>query len=165
VDALTQLANRRQFMEATDREVATARRHGRPLAAVMVDIDRFKQVNDTWGHQVGDDVIRAVAARLRLHSREVDLAGRYGGEEFALVLPDVGDAAGAIAERLRTEVAGAPVETAAGPVPVTISLGVAYLQATDTGAAPLLARADECLYRAKRGGRNRVVVHPSRVAN
>jgi len=157
-DGLTLLATRRHFLEVANREITAAGRHCRPLAAIMIDIDHFKRVNDTWGHPAGDDVIRAVAACLRLHSRDIDVAGRYGGEEFVMVLPDVGDRAQTIAERLRAEVEATLIDTAVSKINVTISVGVAYLRVTDTDAATLLARTDECLYRAKRGGRNRVVV-------
>ncbi|GGQ82205.1 GGDEF domain-containing protein [Couchioplanes azureus] len=159
VDGLTGIANRRHFFDAGRRELALARRRGTSLAAVMLDIDHFKKINDTYGHQVGDDVIRGVVARLRAESRETDVLGRYGGEEFAVLLPDIGDGAVDAAERLRTAVAVAPIETAAGPVAVTISVGVAHLAAADTEPDGLLARADESLYLAKQGGRNRVVVH------
>ncbi|MFI5497000.1 diguanylate cyclase [Actinoplanes sp. NPDC051859] len=157
VDGLTGLANRRHLFEAAGREIALTRRRGTALAAVMVDIDHFKRINDTYGHQVGDEVIRAVAARMRLGLRESDIAGRYGGEEFVLLLPDCGDGAEPAAERLRAEIADAPIPTAAGPIDVTISVGVAHLRTGDADADALLARADASLYRAKQTGRNRVV--------
>jgi diguanylate cyclase (GGDEF)-like protein len=158
-DCLTQLANRRDFLESAALRVAAAARHGRPLAAIMIDIDHFKRVNDAHGHRAGDDVIRAVAAVLRRCCRRTDLVGRYGGEEFALLLSDAADDAPGAAERLRAEIERVPIETTAGPLTVTISVGVAYREPGDADIDALLARADECLYRAKRSGRNRVVVH------
>lgn len=157
VDDLTGIPNRRRFFEVAERDVAAARLHGRPLQAMMIDIDHFKRVNDTFGHSIGDEVIRTVAQRLRRHTREVDILGRYGGEEFALVTSDVADVA-AFAEQLRAAVAGSPVPTATGLMSVTVSVGVAELTNADTGVAALLARADAALYDAKQRGRNRVVV-------
>ncbi|GAA0810252.1 diguanylate cyclase [Spirilliplanes yamanashiensis] len=157
-DPLTGVANRRHFFELAGREVAAAHRTGRRLAALMIDIDHFKQVNDTYGHQAGDDVIRGVVERLRAGHREADILARYGGEEFVLLLPDVGDGAPELAERLRAAVAAGPVETRDGPVPVTISVGCAHLGPADHEPDRLLGRADESLYRAKQAGRDRVVV-------
>jgi diguanylate cyclase (GGDEF)-like protein len=158
LDSLTGIANRRHFFDLAGREVAVARRRQTALAAVMLDIDHFKRINDTYGHQVGDDVICGVVARLRSQSRDTDVLARYGGEEFVLLLPDAGSQAAETAERLRAEVARIPVETRDGPVEVTVSVGVAYLRPEDTGLDTLLGRADECLYSAKENGRNRVVV-------
>ncbi len=125
-DGLTGLHNHRRFLELAGREFDRARRYGRSLVAVMFDLDHFKQVNDTHGHAVGNEVLREVADRCRQNIRAVDLLGRYGGEEFALLLPesDHGTAQHA-AERLRLCVAERPVETSAGPLPITISVGVA----------------------------------------
>jgi diguanylate cyclase (GGDEF)-like protein len=159
IDGLTGIANRRHFFDVAHREVALAHRRQAILAAVMLDIDHFKRINDTHGHQVGDDVIRGVVARLRSHCRDTDVLGRYGGEEFVLLLPEAGSHASETAERLRDEVARTPLETRAGPIEVTISVGVAHLQPADTEPDTLLARADESLYRAKQAGRNRVVIH------
>jgi diguanylate cyclase (GGDEF)-like protein len=158
-DGLTGVANRRHFFEVAAREVTLAQRRRGALAAVMLDIDHFKRINDTYGHQVGDDVIRGVVARLRAQTRDTDLLARYGGEEFVLLLPDAGARGPDTAERLRAEVARTPIPTRSGPVEVTISVGVAYLHPSDTGPDTLLDRADECLYRAKESGRNRVVVN------
>jgi diguanylate cyclase (GGDEF)-like protein len=156
VDGLTGLYTRSHFFNEASRQCRIAQRYRRPLAAIMVDIDHFKRTNDSYGHPVGDEVIRAVAARLRAAVRDIDVLGRYGGEEFALLTPETGVAAARLAERLRAVVCAAPVPTAAGPLPVTISVGLAYLDGDDGDLSNLLARADAALYEAKQGGRNRV---------
>jgi diguanylate cyclase (GGDEF)-like protein len=156
-DELTRLHNRRHFYAQATELVERARRDGTGLAAVMLDIDRFKHINDSYGHGVGDDVIQEVARRLRSCVRPGDVLGRYGGEEFAALLP-IGHALDAdLAERMRHAVGSAPVATRGGPVEVTISVGVAHL-APDDALEQLLGRADRSLYRAKEAGRNRVVV-------
>jgi diguanylate cyclase (GGDEF)-like protein len=156
IDDLTGTANRRSFFDVAGHALAQTRRSGTPLAAIMLDIDHFKRVNDTHGHVVGDEVIRTVAARLSGRLRQSDTIGRYGGEEFAVLLAGAdADAAARIAEELRTAVDATPVDTRAGSLPVTISLGVAELRPDDDVIA-LLAHADEALYRAKSDGRNRV---------
>jgi eukaryotic-like serine/threonine-protein kinase len=161
IDGLTGLYTRNHFFAEADKQLRTARRHHRPVAAIMVDIDHFKRINDTYGHPVGDEVIRVVAARLRQTIRGGDVLGRYGGEEFALITPETSAAAVELAERLREVVCREPVRTEVGPLPVTISVGMAY---TDGGGQPLrklLASADAALYEAKQRGRNRVATaHP-----
>ncbi len=153
IDALTGVDNRRRFDEALDREWRRSARSGAPLSLLMIDVDRFKEFNDTRGHQAGDDCLRTVAGVLReCLVRAGDVVARYGGEEFAVLLPDSdGEGAARTAERLRARVAqGAPV---------TISIGVATTVASrDTSAAHLVAAADDALYEAKRRGRNCVVV-------
>ena len=158
-DDLTGVPNRRHFFDLAGRDLASAQRHGHPLFALMVDIDHFKQVNDSHGHAAGDEVIREVAQRLSAELRGTDIVGRYGGEEFALILnqtrpEDIGPAA----ERLRRAVADQPVPTRAGPLRVAVSIGVARLTSTDVDVSDVLARADRALYRAKRDGRNRVAM-------
>ncbi len=160
IDALTGLFNRR-YMEthlATLVEQAAAR--GKPIAVLIVDIDFFKSVNDTHGHDAGDDVLREFALRIRKSIRNIDLACRYGGEEFVIVMPETDMAvATMVAERLRRRIAAEPfaIQQGARNLEVTISIGIAALgNATDTAAA-ILKRADTALYRAKRDGRNRVV--------
>jgi two-component system cell cycle response regulator len=152
-DALTGLPNRRLFDDTLGREISRAKRSGAPLALAVVDVDHFKAVNDEHGHQVGDEVLRQLAAALRQAVRAEALVARYGGEEFVVVMPDatVEDAM-VVAERLRT---AARQVTA---VPVTISVGVAGLAAGGDRAA-IVGAADAALYRAKAGGRDRVVCH------
>lgn len=158
-DPLTGLANRRGFLTAGMREVGRARRSLRPLAAIAFDLDHFKGVNDVYGHAVGDEVLRAVVARCWSHIREVDLFGRLGGEEFAVLLPDTPIVEAAhVAERLRRAVADTPVQTTCGALPVTVSLGVGGAQGAVPDLAALLAQVDAVLYAAKAAGRNRVVV-------
>jgi eukaryotic-like serine/threonine-protein kinase len=158
VDGLTGLLNRRHFFALAERQVSITERHNRPLAALMLDIDHFKPVNDRYGHAVGDQVIQAVAARLRATARDSDLVGRYGGEEFALLMPETGKSALVLAERLREAVEQVPVQTASGPLAVTVSIGVAHLAGPGGDLSELLGRADDALYRAKAAGRNRVEV-------
>jgi two-component system cell cycle response regulator len=159
-DPLTGLQNRR-YMEthlATLVEQAGAR--GKPLSLLVLDIDYFKSINDTFGHDAGDDVLREFAPRLRKSIRGIDLACRYGGEEFVVVMPETDMAVAAIvAERIRRRIASEPFPIRAGStaIDVTISIGIAALNAADDSAASLLKRADLALYRAKRDGRNRVV--------
>jgi len=158
IDGLTGLYNRNYFFAEASRQARITRRYQRPFAAIMMDVDHFKRINDSYGHAVGDDVIRAVAARLRDAARDSDVLGRYGGEEFVLVTPETGASAAMLAERLREVISGTPVLTAAGPLAVTISVGMAHVDSGDQDLGPLLARADAALYEAKQTGRNRVVV-------
>jgi diguanylate cyclase (GGDEF)-like protein len=157
IDGLTQLSNRRHTEDRLASELARAERFGGPLAVVVADLDDFKAVNDVHGHPVGDTVLRAFARIAAGSIRDVDVAGRWGGEEFLLVLPGT-DAAGAalLAERIRAEVDGGSILTAEGvPIRVTASFGVAaYEEGQDLET--LVATADAALYEAKRGGKNRV---------
>jgi diguanylate cyclase (GGDEF)-like protein/PAS domain S-box-containing protein len=157
-DVLTGLSNRRHFMDLAKVEVERARRHGRPLTALMLDIDYFKRVNDTWGHPVGDEVIRAVAQASGNLVRKIDVVGRLGGEEFAVLLPETGlDGAMLVAERLRRDVGALRVLAGADQVVFTVSIGVAQLIPADSAPDMVLSRADAALYKAKTSGRNRVV--------
>lgn len=163
LDGLTQVHNRRALDEYLEREVARSRRHDRPLSVLLLDVDRFKSVNDTRGHLCGDAVLRGVADRVRPEVRAEDLFARYGGEEFALALVETGHAAAvAAAERVRALVAAEPFPFQDGPVRVTVSVGVATTQGEAGAADPaaLLKEADGRLYRAKQDGRNRVVGEP-----
>jgi diguanylate cyclase (GGDEF)-like protein len=157
-DGLTELPNRRHFEEALDGEINRAERFGGSLALILADLDDFKQVNDRYGHQAGDDVLQTFADILRATVREIDLPARYGGEEFAVLLPQT-DLEGAqrLAERLCKALAARPMPTHPGAlVAVTASFGVAAFPDSPTPAA-LFAAADEALYRAKRAGKNCVV--------
>lgn len=156
-DALTGLGNRRMFDEALRQELAVATRTGRPLAILALDLDRFKRINDEHGHAAGDEVIRAVGAMIGQSVRQTDVACRYGGEEIFVLAPDCpAPAAEAIAERLRARCASLTV--GAARLRPTMSIGVSVYPALSTETR-LVADADEALYRAKEGGRNRVCVH------
>ena len=158
-DALTELYNRRHFIEMADKEIARAIRHQRPLSLCIVDVDLFKPVNDRYGHISGDEVLRQIAALLRRHARNDDLAARIGGEEFALLLPECGSEDAAVLEdRVREAVAEAAFAPGGEPRQMTVSIGVASLAATRETRQALMAAADAALYRAKHEGRNRVCV-------
>lgn len=158
-DALTGVANRRLLFELGDKLLHGARRHQQPLSLLMIDIDHFKQVNDTYGHPAGDQVLQVFVRELQQILRQEDLLGRLGGEEFTAILPLTDQAsAQAVAERCRQEVSAFcfPVEPNS-LLNITISIGVVTLQAEDATIACLMSRADRALYQAKRLGRNRVV--------
>jgi diguanylate cyclase (GGDEF)-like protein len=155
-DELSGVANRRHFFELAIRTFRDARQMGNALSAMMLDIDHFKLVNDRYGHASGDDVIRAVAQRVSKVIGSGDLVGRYGGEEFALVVQAPLAHAAELAERLREVIGEAPIATAAGPIEVTASVGVAEMAPRDTDLGRLLQRTDAALYEAKRAGRDRV---------
>ncbi|MBP7865720.1 MAG: diguanylate cyclase [Acidobacteria bacterium] len=157
-DPLTRLYNRRQFFVLAQHEFQRCRRSRKPISLLMSDIDHFKRVNDTWGHVAGDVVLKAVASRFRNSLRANDVIGRYGGEEFAILLPETDTAAAAqVADSIRLVVAAAAVETEADSIPVTVSLGVAGRAGeAEESLESVLRRADQALYHAKAGGRNRV---------
>ena len=159
-DPLTGLWNRGAILELLEREVQLHRRTGSALGLMMVDLDHFKQVNDTQGHMVGDVVLRESAHRMAASVRNYDWVGRYGGEEFLIVVPGCdAEALLASAERLRACIADPPVETTAGPVPMTLSIGIVSAMPPGPSAPnleKLLYAADLALYKAKANGRNRV---------
>ncbi len=156
-DPLTGLANRSSALSELQTRFGLSLRYDRPLSVAVCDLDCFKQINDTLGHGAGDFVLRVIGERLLATQREADLAGRIGGEEFLMILPET-DLGGALtfAERLRKAVASTPVPLPGGGLEVTCSLGIAERLPGDQDAGQLLARADAALYRAKAGGRNRV---------
>ncbi|HEY5312196.1 MAG TPA: response regulator [Pirellulales bacterium] len=162
-DSLTGLFTHGFLQETLGRQLLCARRHGWPLSLVFIDIDRFKQVNDQYGHAAGDDVLRTLAEKIRNTVRRSDIVVRYGGEEFVVVLPHT-DRPGAqkVAEQLREVVEQMPIEShrlGDRPLRITISLGVASFPGDAEDGPSLLMRADEAMYRAKRGGRNQVVIY------
>jgi diguanylate cyclase (GGDEF)-like protein len=157
LDGLTGLNNRRHFMVLADMEWSRFKRYGRPLAVLMLDIDFFKSVNDCYGHDAGDEVIKAVADILQKHKRSSDIAGRIGGEEFALLLPEAtSESAAAAGERFRRLVAEQEILTGDERIPITISVGVGAAHDKTSGIGQMLKEADIGLYEAKRSGRNRV---------
>ena len=165
IDALTGALNRAQFFALGQREVARVREHGLDLALLMVDVDHFKSINDRHGHPAGDAALCHLVAELRTGIRRIDLLGRLGGEEFAIMLPAISsEAAAAVAERLRVHIAGCPLTHAAQPIGMTISIGVAMLGDSDRTMEQLLAGADAMLYAAKRAGRDRVVCEARAIA-
>ena len=158
-DGLTRIMTRRALLRDGRKVLAQASRDQKPLSCLVIDVDHFKSVNDSLGHAAGDLALQSIASVCRASLRSIDLLGRIGGEEFAVVLPDasVEDAAG-IAERLRQEIEATPVLTQAGPVWLTVSVGVSSRNERHTALDPLLDEADTALYEAKGSGRNRVVV-------
>jgi diguanylate cyclase (GGDEF)-like protein len=157
-DALTGLLSRRRFLELAERDLARARRYGRRLSLLAIDLDHFKQVNDRYGHAAGDAVLIAVAQALIEQTREHDLVGRLGGEELALVLPETGlEAAQQLAQRIRAHIRSLMPESDGVRIPITVSLGVAEARPDDLSVQALLKRADRALYQAKEYGRDRVV--------
>jgi two-component system cell cycle response regulator len=155
-DGLTGLYNYRYFWEMLNQQVGQSRRYGWPLSLLFLDLDDFKVVNDTWGHQVGDQVLKAVAAFLQHEVRQADLLCRYGGEEFVVLLPQTpAEQAQVMAERLREGIAAQMVSPGGREVRVTVSIGVAGLREGEDSAA-LVNEADRAMYQAKQTGKNRV---------
>jgi diguanylate cyclase (GGDEF)-like protein len=160
-DPLTGLANHRQFYDQLGREFRRSQRYRRPLTLLMLDLDRFKQFNDTYGHLAGDQALRQTAEVLRQNARSVDILARYGGEEFAIILPETEASRALIqAERIRAAVAGHRLDGLEGEAAkgVTVSVGLAALTPAMKRIEDLVQAADDALYRAKSGGRNRIVV-------
>ena len=159
LDPLTGLYNRRAFFDLGQRELERFLRFNHPLTALMIDMDNFKGINDNYGHAAGDQILRILAERVRQSIRETDVFGRYGGDEFALLLPDSDlFAAGQIADRIRSAINEIPWVTDRGEVPVAASLGIARAQKRHHRLEDLLADADQALYTAKASGRNRVEI-------
>ncbi|MEZ4601413.1 MAG: diguanylate cyclase [Syntrophotaleaceae bacterium] len=160
-DSLTGLWNHEEILGILHQELARAEREGHEVSAIMADLDHFKKINDTYGHLAGDVVLMATADRMHSHMRPYDAIGRYGGEEFLVILPDCGrECAMALAERLRKNIGGSKVDTPEGIVSVTVSLGVAVAEkGIKIDALSLVQAADKALYMAKEKGRNRVEIH------
>ncbi|HYJ10244.1 MAG TPA: GGDEF domain-containing protein [Polyangiaceae bacterium] len=157
VDGLTQIHNKRALFEALEKELMRARRYERDLSLLMFDIDFFKRINDQYGHLAGDHVLRELARIVQERIRREEVFARYGGEEFVILLPETPlPGAAALAESLRARVANHSFVFQGERIPVTVSIGTALLGENDKVAADLIQRADEKLYEAKRGGRNRV---------
>ncbi|MGA4636527.1 sensor domain-containing diguanylate cyclase [Pseudomonas solani] len=160
-DFLTQLPNRRHFMARLEEELARLQRApGRGAVLLMCDLDHFKVINDRWGHGVGDDALRHFAALLAGQMRRVDLAGRMGGEEFAVLLNDADHASALVfAQRLQQQMLETPLQHQGEVIPLTVSIGITTLDAGDANAEAALSRSDLALYRAKAEGRNRIEMH------
>ena len=159
LDYLTGICNRRAIEDLAGRSIASSRRHGVPLAMMIVDVDYFKRINDEFGHEGGDEALVETVRRIRESLRSEDLVGRLGGEEFVAVMPNTdGIAALAAAERMRCAFSGEPMHIGGGEVTITVSVGVAVLDAQDQQYSHLLRRADRAMYAAKSAGRNKVML-------
>jgi len=157
IDGLTQIFNKRYFLETLEREIARSQRYRRALSLVMFDIDHFKKINDSFGHLAGDYVLKHLASTVKTKIRREDLFARYGGEEFAIVLPEIdGGNSRAFAEKIRQIVEREDFRFENAKIQVTISMGVGSIDDELTDAAALIKRADDRLYEAKTSGRNRV---------
>ncbi|MCU0287706.1 MAG: GGDEF domain-containing protein [Acidobacteria bacterium] len=166
-DEFTKIYNRKYFLTKINEEFQRAKRYGRPLCCIMMDIDYFKSLNDTYGHYFGDSILEQVARILKTNIRTSDIVARYWGEEFIILLPEVGQEGAAVtAEKIRLLVEQAEISTAAGtPIPITASLGAAYFSPThlkkENDYQQLIKAADAALYLAKLNGRNRVEIFES----
>ncbi|MDR3418450.1 MAG: diguanylate cyclase [Nevskia sp.] len=156
-DYLTSICNRRHFFDLAEHAFEVSRRYRHPLSVILFDVDHFKQVNDRWGHQIGDEILKSVARIAGEHLRDSDVLARYGGEEFAVLLPE-SDARQAliVADRIRESIAAHHIADDEGTVKVTISAGIANALGGDDALDRLIHRADQALYAAKKAGRNRV---------
>ncbi len=166
-DGLTKLFNHRHLQDELARAFEESQRYQRPLSFVIVDLDFFKKVNDTYGHAIGDEVLKAISSIFQKSIRTTDMAARYGGEEFALMLPETMlEDALTFAEQIRASIEASPVETNAGAISATVSIGVATVpNSRIQSAKELIVAADKALYKAKKSGRNQVqAADPGRVA-
>jgi len=163
IDLLTGLPNRKHFIDLAEIEVERAFRYHKPLSAIMLDLDHFKKINETYGHHIGDQVLTKVAQLCQKTLRKVDVYGRYGGEELVVLMPETNrDHAFLAAARLRALVEAAPIATAQGEVRLTVSLGVAELEGSGGSLERLLDALEKALIQAKLNGRNQVQVYPKR---
>jgi len=159
-DSLTGVWNRRYLLNIAEKETQRSRRYNRPLSVLMIDIDHFKNVNDTYGHAVGDDVLMTMTETIINYLRNLDILGRFGGEEFVVLLPETDNKAAVItAERIRVNIEQINIPVDGKSVSITVSIGVASYQKGDANIDALIQRADAALYQAKNQGRNRVVTH------
>lgn len=159
IDPLTGLYNRRHLYDVAHQNMELTSRKSTPFGIILLDLDRFKDVNDRFGHGVGDEILKAVAARLKQVPRKSDVAARFGGEEFILILPDSDkEAALNLAERLRAEIESIRVECEGGPARVTASFGVSIVRSKSDGIDRMIGKADKAVYAAKDYGRNQVVM-------
>lgn len=162
VDSMTETLIRRRFFELADADFTRSKRYNNPLSVLMLDIDHFKLVNDSFGHAVGDEVLKKISAICKDALRDVDFIGRIGGEEFAACLPETKiDGASLVAERTRKSIENAIIQTHGEKIQVTVSIGLAQLTSSDADFSSLLNRADLALYAAKESGRNKVVIAKS----
>jgi diguanylate cyclase (GGDEF)-like protein/PAS domain S-box-containing protein len=160
-DSITGAHNRRHFIQLTEKEILRARRYGFPLSVVMIDIDHFKQINDGFGHLVGDSVLRELVSVLNSQMRPGDILGRVGGEEFSITLVECElENAKTVSERLRKSIEGHQMMSEGRELSIRISIGVAQLSLQEENWEALIKRADQALYRAKAAGRNRVEASP-----
>ncbi len=164
-DSLTGLSNRRHFLEKLSEEISRAQRYGRPCAVAMVDADHFKSVNDTYGHEVGDRVLKQLSKLMSDEIRDVDCVGRLGGEEFAILLPETNVEGGKIfCERLLQRIRDAEIDLGETILRYTVSVGLTEVCKGELKTDVILNRADEALYVAKESGRDRVAIHEMRCA-
>ena len=159
-DALTGLWNRRHLEETLDVEFKRARRYNHHMSIMIIDLDHFKRINDTYGHMAGDEVLRQVSSRIKSCQRETDFIGRYGGEEIVVILPETDlETSAKVAESIRKTIAAEPVEFESSSIVVTTSIGISTMRAKHHDYPMIFAEADEALYKAKEGGRNRVEIY------
>jgi diguanylate cyclase (GGDEF)-like protein len=159
-DYLTGISNRRHLFQLGEKEFSRARRYHRPLSVLMLDLDHFKKINDTYGHDIGDETLKIVARTIKDCLRSVDGFGRFGGEEFVVFLPETEiEAAGKVGDRIRQAIAAMSIQIEEATVQVTISVGVASMTEQDQALYHILKRADRALFQAKHQGRNQVVTN------
>ena len=156
-DTLTGLMNRRTYFKACEKEIKSATRYKTKLSYLTIDIDKFKKINDTYGHPFGDEVIRSLSALLIENSRSVDYVARIGGEEFAILMPETDvDAAYHLADRLRANIAKHKIIYENKVIQITVSMGLSHLSEEDKDIETIVKRSDDALYEAKENGRNQV---------